>query len=106
MPYSAREHGPRTRRVLDRIGRTTMLARVGQGLSQRGLEALTGIDQSTICRLENGAAAGLRLDKLATIIAVLDLDRFDQLRLDPVGRPIESRIDPALADRKYGRATR
>ena len=85
MPYTMRRLDPRTRRVLDRIGRTTMLARVGQGLSQRHLEALTGVDQSTICRLENGAAPGIRLEKLATIIAVLDLDRFDQLR--PVRPP-------------------
>ncbi|HEX7473092.1 MAG TPA: helix-turn-helix transcriptional regulator [Candidatus Limnocylindrales bacterium] len=87
MPYASREHGPRTRRVLDRIGRTTMLARVGQGQSQRGLGALTSIDQSTISRLENGSAAGLRLDKLAAIIAVLDLDRFDQLRPPAPTRP-------------------
>ena len=87
MPYAARTHGPRTRRVLDRIGQTTMLARVGQGLSQRNLEALTGVDQTTISRLENGSAAGLRLDKLAVIIAVLDLDRFDQLRPPAPARP-------------------
>lgn len=87
MPYAARTHGPRTRRILDRIGRTTMLARVGQGLSQGNLEALTGVDQTTISRLENGSAAGLPLDKLAVIIAVLDLDRFDQLRPPVPRRP-------------------
>jgi transcriptional regulator with XRE-family HTH domain len=80
MPYTLRPHDPRTKRVLERIGKTTMLARVGQGLSQRRLEALCGVDQSTICRLENGLAPGLRLDKLAKIIAVLGVDKFDQLR--------------------------
>ena len=78
-----RDHDPRTRRVLQRIGRKTMLVRLGQGLSQRDLEALTHVHQSTICRLENGRAPGLRLDKLATIIAVLGLDEFDQLRPPP-----------------------
>lgn len=84
-----RNHDPRTRRVLQRIGRKAMLARLGQGLSQRDLQALTHIHQSTICRLENGEAPGLRLDKLATIVAVLDLDAFDQLRL-----PTPQRDDP------------
>jgi transcriptional regulator with XRE-family HTH domain len=80
MPYTMRNHDARTRRVLERIGRTMMLARVGQGLSQRDLEALTHVDQSTICRLENGRAPGIRLDKIATIIAVLAIDQFDSLR--------------------------
>ena len=71
-----------------------MLARVGQGLSQRNLEALTGVDQSTISRLENGSAAGLRLDKLAVIIAVLDLDRFDQLRPPAPTRSARDRPHP------------
>ena len=69
------------------MGKTTMFARVGQGLSQRRLEALCGVDQSTICRLENGLAPGLRLDKLAKIIAVLGVDRFDQLRPIRPARP-------------------
>jgi len=80
MPYTQRPHDPRTKRILERIGKATMINRVGQGLSQRRLEALCGVDQSTICRLENGLAPGLRLDKLAKIIAVLGIDRFDQLR--------------------------
>jgi transcriptional regulator with XRE-family HTH domain len=80
MPYTQRPHDPRTKRVLERVGKTAMLTRVGQGLSQRRLGALCGVDQSTICRLENGLAPGLRLDKLAKIIAVLGVDRFDQLR--------------------------
>ena len=66
--------------MLQRIGRTVMLARLGQGLSQRDLGALSHVDQSTICRLENSRAPGLRLDKLATIIAVLGIDEFDSLR--------------------------
>ncbi|MDP9481816.1 MAG: helix-turn-helix domain-containing protein [Chloroflexota bacterium] len=66
--------------MLERVGHATMLARVGQGLSQRRLAALCSVDQSTICRLENGLAPGLRLDKLAKIIAVLGVDRFDHLR--------------------------
>ena len=98
MPYSQRRHDPRTQRILDRIGRTAMLARVGQGLSQRGLEALTRVDQSTICRLENELAPGLRLDKLATIIAVLGLDRFDRLRPIHSARSVDGVRPPADGD--------
>lgn len=80
MPYTIRNHDQRTLRVLQRIGRTVMLARLGQGLSQRQLEAMTRVDQSTICRFENGRAPGIRLDKVARMIAVLGIDQFDSLR--------------------------
>jgi transcriptional regulator with XRE-family HTH domain len=87
MPYTQRTHGERTHHVLVAIGRTAMLARLGHGLSQRRLEGMTGVDQTTICRLENGKAPGLRLDKLARIIAVLGVDRFDRLQPPRPVRP-------------------
>jgi transcriptional regulator with XRE-family HTH domain len=37
------------------------------GLSQRALETLTGLDQTTICKLERGRLPGLRLHHLARI---------------------------------------
>jgi transcriptional regulator with XRE-family HTH domain len=80
MPYTLRKQNERTRHVLAAIGRSAMLARLGQGLSQRRLEGMIGVDQTTISRLENGLAPGLRLDKLATLIAVLGVDHFDRLQ--------------------------
>jgi transcriptional regulator with XRE-family HTH domain len=44
-------------------------ARADRGLSQGGLEAWSGVDQTTISRIENGAPMGLRF---ATYVKLLD----------------------------------
>ena len=43
-------------------------ARWQSGLSQAGLEVLSGVDQTTISRLENGLAPGLGLIRLVKIL--------------------------------------
>ena len=42
------------------------------GWSQRTLEARSGVDQTSICRVENGKAPGMRVARLARIVAALD----------------------------------
>ena len=52
---------------LVRIGREAYEWRSRAGLTQRALEALTGIDQTTICKFERGRLPGLRLHHVARI---------------------------------------
>jgi len=54
------------------VGRQVFFARTWQGLSQRKLESLCRVDQTTISRLERGLAPGLRLERLAAIMAVAE----------------------------------
>jgi transcriptional regulator with XRE-family HTH domain len=45
-------------------------------VSQQQLERLSGVDQTTISRLENGLAPGIRLERLARIGAALPRSRL------------------------------
>jgi transcriptional regulator with XRE-family HTH domain len=73
MAYVAQSGDPRTVGFLKSVGRQVFFARIWQGLSQRQLEYLCRVDQSTISRLERGLAPGLRLERLAAIRAVLGI---------------------------------
>jgi transcriptional regulator with XRE-family HTH domain len=53
--------------ALIRIGLGIRDYRRAHGLTQQQLERLSGVDQTTISRLENGLAPGLRLERLARI---------------------------------------
>ena len=66
------ETDPRVPRGLEIIGRAVWEARRRAGLSQRQLGYRAGVHQSTISRLERGRLNGMRLQRLATIVAVLD----------------------------------
>jgi transcriptional regulator with XRE-family HTH domain len=77
MPYTFRPHDRRVIGAQVAVGRAIQRARVSQLLSQEALEARSSIDQSTISRLERGLAPGLRLDRLAQILAGLGIDRLD-----------------------------
>jgi transcriptional regulator with XRE-family HTH domain len=57
---------------LEIIGRGVLRARIDASLTQRRLEDLSGVDQSTISRLENGNLSGLRLARLAAIVGTLN----------------------------------
>ena len=65
----------------DLIGSMIKRWRLGGGYTQRQLEALTGIDQTVISRLENGRQYGLRWSRFAILIAVLG--GFDDGRSEP-----------------------
>jgi transcriptional regulator with XRE-family HTH domain len=60
------------RSALEELGRQVLGARRHSGSSQRGLERATGIDQSTISRIEHGRATGLPLWRFALLVRALD----------------------------------
>ena len=53
------------------LGQAVLRARARAALSQRGLEARTGVHQSAISRMERGVAPGMALEKFARVAAVL-----------------------------------
>lgn len=74
VPYTFRPHRREVTTALVALGRAVELARARRHISQEMLEARSGIDQSTISRFERGLAPGLRLDRVAQILAGLDVD--------------------------------
>ena len=63
---------PSRLRGLEIIGRALYEARRRAGLTQRRLAYICGVHQSTISRLERGRLNGIRLKKLALIVAALE----------------------------------
>lgn len=57
--------------ALRAIGRQVLSARNSLGISQSALEKLTGLDQTTISRVERGLAPSLPLERLARLFAAL-----------------------------------
>ena len=57
--------------ALRHLGVIIRTARLRMGYTQRQLERLSGVDQTTISRLENGRLRSLRLVRLAAIFQVL-----------------------------------
>ena len=76
LPLSEREMAG-----LRDLGTVLKRARLGLGWSQRGLERRSGVDQTTISRLENGRLVNFSLQRLASIIQALrgrvDINDFD-----------------------------
>lgn len=64
---------PEIESLMRALGADIRRARWQAGISQSGLEVLSGVDQTTISRLENGIAPGLRLVRLVTILAPIGL---------------------------------
>ena len=64
---------------MELLGRWIRECRVGAGMTQGQLARLAGIHQTTLSRLERGRLEGLRLHRLAAIIAVLDSMAGDDL---------------------------
>jgi transcriptional regulator with XRE-family HTH domain len=67
MNGDTRSLQPEVAEELVRIGGEAYEWRRRAGLTQRALEALTGIDQTTICKFERGRLPGLRLHHVARI---------------------------------------
>jgi transcriptional regulator with XRE-family HTH domain len=61
-----------TRAVLEQLGRQVRAARHHAGLSQRQVEAMTGIDQTTIVRIEQGKATGMPLRRFARLLYAIN----------------------------------
>lgn len=53
------------------LGAAIREGRRQHGLTQTRLEALSGVDQSSISRLERGLAPGMKVSRLARILAVI-----------------------------------
>ena len=63
---------------LELIGRQLLRARYEKGWTQMQLEHASGVDQTTISRLENGRLTSISILKLAAIaLALAGLWRFD-----------------------------
>ena len=58
---------------LDVVGRMVLDARNRAGLTQGQLERMSGVDQTTISRLERGRLPGISLGRLAAILGALAL---------------------------------
>ena len=67
MNGEVRSLQPEVAEELVRIGGEAYESRRRAGLTQRAMEALTGIDQTTICKFEKGRLPGLRLHHVARI---------------------------------------
>ncbi len=61
-----------TAAALEELGRQVLGARRQAGYSQRQVEALTGIDQTTQVRIEHGRATGLPLARFAILLWALN----------------------------------
>lgn len=64
----------RQERGLRLIGRAVLRFRLYRGWSQHDLEARSGVDQTTISRLERGRQRGLSVRRLASIVGALAVD--------------------------------
>ena len=69
---------PAIQRGMELLGRALRRQRRRSGLTQRQLGVMTGVDQSTISKFENGRRCGLRWSRFARIVAVLDGLDFDE----------------------------
>jgi len=67
MNGEVRSLQPNVADELVRIGGEAYEWRRRAGLTQRAMEALTGIDQTTICKFEKGRLPGFRLHHVARI---------------------------------------
>ena len=71
MPYARLVRESSVHRALEAIGDDIRRTRLEAGLSQDKLAAMCDIAQSTISRIERGAAPGAGLERVARIMAAL-----------------------------------
>jgi Helix-turn-helix. len=64
---------------MELLGRWVRESRTRAGMTQAQLARLAGMHQTTLSRLERGKLEGLRLHRLAAVIAVLDAALADRL---------------------------
>ena len=75
-----------------RIGAATRRQRQRHHLSQRNIEGMTGIDQTTLSRFERGERVGIRFARFALLVETLGGLDFGGYR--PVGNPDELVLGP------------
>jgi predicted transcriptional regulator len=83
MPYPVPPVDPIDQAVLVELGADQRRRRTEAWLTQRELEALTKVDQTTISRVENGQISTLRLHRYARLLAGIE-GRFG--RVEPRSR--------------------
>lgn len=102
---------PLAKRGMVLIGAAVRRQRLNRGWSQRDLEGLTGIHQSTISRLETGQRCGVRFTRFAKMVATLgglDFGRsgaFGPLGLSPNPTVALQQVEQAEAMLRSARAT-
>ena len=60
--------------AVERLGQGLLRVRLQCGLSQRQLEARSGVDQTVICRLETGKRTTRSVRQVARLLDALDAD--------------------------------
>jgi len=88
-PARARDHRP-PHDPMVRIGAQVKAARAHASLTQRQVEELTGIDQTTISRLENGKSGAMPLDRFAALLTAIDAE------IRPTDRPLPAWLTPVI----------
>lgn len=73
--------------VEEKIGRAVLRLRLYWGWSQAELGRRSGVDQTTISRLESGRQRGLSLRRLAAILRALRVGEIDFLPPRPIVEP-------------------
>ena len=71
MTWFERPRDPQEQHGFDLIGALVKRRRVSLGWTQRYLEAMSGIDQTVISRIENGKQYGIRWSRFALLIDAL-----------------------------------
>ena len=82
MPYPVPRVHPIVQATLNELGADLRRRRGDAALTQRQLEELIGIDQTTISRIENGQISTLRLHQYARLLAAID-GRFGSIERRP-----------------------
>ena len=88
-PIRERDDRP-PRHPLAVVGGQVPAAQVHASLTQRQVEDLTGIDQTSISRLENGKRSNMPLGRFALLLVAIDAETR------PAGRPVPAWIAPLL----------
>ena len=88
-PIRERDHRP-PRHPLVVVGGQVRVARVHASLTQLQVEDLTGIDQTSISRLENGRGSNMLLGRFALLLTAIDAE------IRPADRPVPTWIAPLL----------
>jgi transcriptional regulator with XRE-family HTH domain len=83
---SRRDPQPRPKAIAQ-IGRAVMRLRLYRGWKQIDVERATGIDQTTVSRLERGTQRGLSIRRLAAILDALLVDAIVFEPFNPEGPP-------------------